>query len=105
MVDSEALRKKIMIRNLYLVLVVVIRAVSAFVILSGVFAWGTGLVVTRGVGLGIPLLAMLLPVVSGILLWFFAKPCAALITRDLEWPMKRAEPTVAANAADAAWLR
>ena len=70
-----------MIRNLYLVLVVVTRAVSVFVIISGVLAWGTGLVVTRG---GAPLLAMLLPVVSGILLWFLAKPCAALITRDLE---------------------
>ena len=73
-----------MIRNLYLVLVVVARAAGVFLILQGLFAWATGLVVTRGAGLGIPVWAMSLPIVGGILLWLLAKPCAALITRDLD---------------------
>jgi len=76
--------KNFMIHNLYLVLVVVARATGVFVILQGVFAWATGLVLTRGVGLGMPVWAMLLPIVGGLLLWVVAKPCAALITKDLE---------------------
>lgn len=73
-----------MIHNLYLILVVVARATGLFVILQAVFAWATGLIMTRGVGLGIPVWALLLPIIGGILLWLVAKPFATLITRDLE---------------------
>ena len=73
-----------MIHNLYLVLVVVARATGVFLILNAVLSWVTGLILTRGVGLGIPIGALLLPIVGGVLLWLVAKPCAALITRDLE---------------------
>ena len=73
-----------MIHNLYLVLVIVARATGVFLILKAVLSWGTGLILTRGVGLGVPVWALLLPIVGGVLLWLVAKPCAALITRDLE---------------------
>jgi hypothetical protein len=73
-----------MIRNLYLVLVVATRSAALYVILSGVFAWGAGLIMSGGSGFGLPLILMLLPIVAGLLLWFLAKPFAVLVTRDLE---------------------
>jgi hypothetical protein len=73
-----------MVRNLYLVLVVGIRSVALYVILSGLFSWIARLIVTRGSGLGIPILAMLLPIFGGLLLWVLAKPFATLLTKDLE---------------------
>jgi hypothetical protein len=73
-----------MIRNLYLVLVVATRSAALYVILSSVFAWGVALIMSGGSGFGLPLFAMLLPIVAGLLLWFLAKPLAVLLTRDLE---------------------
>jgi hypothetical protein len=43
-----------------------------------------GLIVSRGINGGLQLVVMLLPLVGGILLWILAKPCATLITKDLE---------------------
>ncbi len=74
-----------MIHNLYLILVVAARSAGVLLILQGLLAWATRLAFAGGVALGLPNWLMLLPsILSGILLWFLAKPCAALITRDLE---------------------
>lgn len=73
-----------MIRNLYLILVVGTRTAALFLILSGLLQWVTSLLIAGGSGLGIPLLALVVPVVAGLVLWFLAKPIASLATSGLE---------------------
>ena len=72
-----------MTRNLALILVVVLRLIGLYLIANGLFGWLAGLLLTGG-NMGMPLVAFLLPIFKGVLLWFVAKPCAILITRDLE---------------------
>jgi hypothetical protein len=50
--------------------------------MRGLLAWAAGILLTND-GLRMPLTALLLPILGGILLWFLAKPLAALITNDL----------------------
>ena len=43
-----------------------------------------GAVLAQRMGGASPLIVMLLPLIGGMLLWIAAKPCAALVTKDLE---------------------
>lgn len=73
-----------MIHNLFLIVVVVFRALGFYCLASSLLGILVGLIVSRGINGGLQLVVMLLPLVGGILLWILAKPCATLITKDLE---------------------
>ncbi len=68
-----------MIKNLYIIIVVVLRFAGLYLVARGLFG-----IPFLAFGIGIPFLAFLLPILGGILLWWVAKPCATLIMNDLE---------------------
>lgn len=74
-----------MTHNLYLILVVLFRTVGLFSIVSSALsvAMATALGGTKGTW---PLLLVSIGpfLAGGLILWFLAKPLAALITSDLE---------------------
>lgn len=69
-----------MTQNLYLIVVVVIRLWSVFMVLSGLYTVLLNALIVRGGGPA--LLALLWPLIAGILLWFLAKPIARLVTTN-----------------------
>lgn len=71
-----------MVRNLYLILVVVFRATGLVSTGSAVLAFVVGLIVARGSIM--PLFAFMPAFLGGLLFWVLAKPLAALTTSGLE---------------------
>ncbi len=71
-----------MVHNLYLILVVVCRALGLFWIGGAVLGLVLSVVV-GGSGFIAAVVGLASTVIGGILLWFFAKPIAVLITKDL----------------------
>jgi hypothetical protein len=69
-----------MTQNLYLIVVVVIRLWSVFMVLSGLYSVLLDLLIVRGGGPAF--LALLWPLIAGIILWFLAKPLARLVTSN-----------------------
>lgn len=69
-----------MTQNLYLIVVVVIRLWSVFMVLSGLYSVLLDLLIVRGGGPAF--LALLWPLIAGIILWFLAKPIARLVTSN-----------------------
>jgi hypothetical protein len=69
-----------MAQNLYVVVVVVIRLWSVFMVLSGLYTVLLNALIVRGGGPA--LLALLWPLIAGVLLWFLAKPIARLVTTN-----------------------
>ena len=81
---TDNVGKKFMVHNLFLIVVVVFRALGLYYAGSAVLGFIVGAVLTRGMMGASPLMVLLLPLIGGILLWVLAQPCAALMTRDLE---------------------
>jgi hypothetical protein len=73
-----------MVHNLFLVVVVVFRALGLYYAGSAILGFIVGILLTRGMMGGSPLMVLLVPLSGGILLWVLAKPCATLMTNDLE---------------------
>ncbi len=73
-----------MIRNLYRCLVVAFRAIGLWLVGSALIGWLIGALLS-GSGAAVALLFAIAPkVLGGIILWFVAKPAAALIVSGLE---------------------
>jgi len=69
-----------MTQNLYVIVVVVLRLWSVFMVLTSAYTVLLDALIVRGGGPA--LLALLWPLIAGVVLWFLAKPIARLVTTN-----------------------
>jgi len=70
-----------MAQNLYAIVVVVIRLWSVFLVLSGLYGVILETLIVHGSGPA--LIALVWPLIAGVILWFLAKPIGRLVTNEI----------------------
>jgi hypothetical protein len=69
-----------MTQNLYVIVVVLIRLWAVFLVFSGLYSVLLETLIVHGAGPAF--VALLWPLIAGIILWFLARPIARLVTTN-----------------------